>query len=89
MLKNKRIIVGVNKFTQKKNPESLLRVDGSVGKLQAEKIADVKAKRDNAKVKGYSGCIGRCFAIKMKANLMFRSSWMLFVLMQLKAKSAA
>jgi len=48
----KRIIVGVNKFTQEEEPpKNLLRVDGSVGKLQAKKIADVKAKRDNAKVK--------------------------------------
>ncbi len=47
----KRIIVGVNKFTQEEEPpKNLLRVDGSVGKLQAKKIADVKAKRDNAKV---------------------------------------
>src|SRR5574344_77799 len=48
----KRIIVGVNKFTQEEEPpKNLLRVDGSVGKLQAKKIADVKAKRDNAKGK--------------------------------------
>ncbi|MDY6086489.1 MAG: methylmalonyl-CoA mutase family protein, partial [Succiniclasticum sp.] len=31
-------------------PKNLLRVDGSVGKLQAEKIAKVKATRDNARV---------------------------------------
>ena len=48
----RRIIVGVNKFTQEEEPpKNLLRVDGSVGKLQAEKIAKVKASRDNAKVK--------------------------------------
>ena len=47
----RRIIVGVNKFTQEEEPpKNLLRVDGSVGKLQAEKIAKVKATRDNARV---------------------------------------
>ena len=49
--KGDRIIVGVNKFTQEEEaPKNLLRVDGSVGKLQAEKIAALKARRDNAKV---------------------------------------
>ena len=47
----RRIIVGVNKFTQEEEPpKNLLRVDGSVGKLQADKIAKVKATRDNAAV---------------------------------------
>ena len=47
--KGDRIIVGVNKFTQEEEaPKNLLRVDGSVGKLQAEKIAALKARRDNA-----------------------------------------
>ena len=49
--KGDRIIVGVNKFQQEEEaPKNLLRVDGSVGKLQAEKIAALKARRDNAKV---------------------------------------
>ena len=49
--KGDRIIVGVNKFTQEEEaPKNLLRVDGSVGKLQAEKIAALKARRDNAAV---------------------------------------
>lgn len=49
--KGNRIIVGVNKFSQKEEaPTNLLRVDGSVGELQAKKIAALKAKRDNAKV---------------------------------------
>ena len=49
--KGDRIIVGVNKFTQEEEPPTnLLRVDGSVGKLQADKIAALKARRDNAKV---------------------------------------
>ena len=49
--KGNRIIVGVNKFQQEEEPpKNLLRVDGSVGKLQAEKIAALKARRDKAKV---------------------------------------
>ena len=49
--KGNRIIVGVNKFQQEEEPpKNLLRVDGSVGKLQAEKIAALKARRDQAKV---------------------------------------
>lgn len=49
--KGDRIIVGVNKFQQEEEaPKNLLRVDGSVGQLQAEKIAALKARRDNAAV---------------------------------------
>ena len=49
--KGDRIIVGVNKFQQEEEPPTnLLRVDGSVGKLQADKIAALKARRDNAAV---------------------------------------
>ncbi len=44
----KRIIVGVNKFTQEEEaPKNLLRVDGSVGELQRTKIEALKARRDN------------------------------------------
>ena len=48
-----RIIVGVNKY-QKENeepPKDLLKVDASVGEKQKKKLAEVKAKRDNAAVK--------------------------------------
>lgn len=49
--KGNRVIVGVNKFTQEEEPpKDLLRVDGSVGKLQADKIAALKAKRDQKAV---------------------------------------
>lgn len=49
--KGNRIIVGVNKYqTKEEPPKNLLRVDGSVGEMQAKKIAALKAKRDNAKV---------------------------------------
>lgn len=48
----KRIIVGVNQFQIKENPvEGLLRVDASVGEFQKKKLAELRAKRDNAAVK--------------------------------------
>jgi methylmalonyl-CoA mutase N-terminal domain/subunit len=47
----KRIIVGMNKFQiEEEAPKGLLRVDPSVGEKQKSQIADLKAKRDNAKV---------------------------------------
>ncbi|MDR7867214.1 MAG: methylmalonyl-CoA mutase family protein [Sporomusaceae bacterium] len=47
-----RIIVGVNQFQIKeKTPEGLLRVDAAVGEFQKNKLAKVKAERDNAAVK--------------------------------------
>ncbi|MDD4601431.1 Methylmalonyl-CoA mutase [bioreactor metagenome] len=49
--KGDRIIVGVNKFQIEEKPvEGLLRVDASVGELQKKKLADLRAKRDNAAV---------------------------------------
>lgn len=46
-----RVIVGVNKFQIKEKPvEGLLRVDASVGELQKKKLADLRAKRNNAAV---------------------------------------
>ncbi len=49
--KGERVIVGVNKFQiEEQAPKNLLRVDASVGELQKKKIADLKARRDNAKV---------------------------------------
>lgn len=46
-----KIIVGVNQFTEKEAPPTgLLRIDDSIRKIQAEKLAALKAKRDNAKV---------------------------------------
>lgn len=48
---NERVIVGVNKFQIEEKPvEGLLRVDSSVGDLQKKKLADLRAKRDNAAV---------------------------------------
>ncbi|PAB57617.1 acyl-CoA mutase large subunit family protein [Anaeromicrobium sediminis] len=47
----KRIIVGMNKFQiEEEAPKGLLRVDPSVGEKQKGQIADLKSKRDNAKV---------------------------------------
>ena len=47
-----RTIVDVNKFTMEEAPvEGLLKVDASAGEFQKNKLAKVKAERDNAKVK--------------------------------------
>ena len=47
-----RTIVGVNKFTMEEAPvEGLLKVDASAGEFQKNKLAKVKAERDNEKVK--------------------------------------
>lgn len=46
-----RIVVGMNKFQiEEEAPKGLLRVDPAVGERQKQKIADLKAKRDGAKV---------------------------------------
>ncbi len=46
-----KTIVGVNKFTMDEPPvEGLLKVDASAGEFQKNKLAKVKAERDNVKV---------------------------------------
>lgn len=46
-----KTIVGVNKFTMEEPPvEGLLKVDSSAGEFQKNKLAKVKAERENAKV---------------------------------------
>jgi methylmalonyl-CoA mutase N-terminal domain/subunit len=47
----RRIVVGVNQFQEAEShrPE-LLRVDPALGRLQAQKLADLRARRDNAAV---------------------------------------
>jgi len=46
-----RIVVGMNKFQiEEEAPKGLLRVDPSVGERQKSKIAELKAKRNQAKV---------------------------------------
>ncbi|SHJ89235.1 acyl-CoA mutase large subunit family protein [Paramaledivibacter caminithermalis] len=47
-----RIVVGMNKFQiQEEAPKGLLRVDPSVGERQKEKLAKLRAERDNEAVK--------------------------------------
>jgi methylmalonyl-CoA mutase N-terminal domain/subunit len=47
-----KIIVGVNKFTEKEEaPTGLLRIDDSIRKVQSEKLAKLRAKRNNEAVK--------------------------------------
>lgn len=47
-----RVVVGMNKFQiTEAAPKGLLRVDPAVGQMQAAKLAELKARRDNAKVK--------------------------------------
>ncbi len=47
-----KTIVGVNKFQiEEEPPKGLLKVDASVGVAQCERLASMKAKRDNAAVK--------------------------------------
>ena len=49
--KGNKVIVGVNKFQIEEKPvEGLLRVDASVGELQKQKLAKLRAERDNAAV---------------------------------------
>lgn len=46
-----RVIVGVNDFlVEEARPEGLLRIDPSIGRHQAEKLAKLRAGRDSAKV---------------------------------------
>lgn len=46
--RGEKIIVGVNKFTEKEvNNTEILRVDDSIGKQQAEKLAKLRANRNN------------------------------------------
>jgi methylmalonyl-CoA mutase, N-terminal domain len=48
---NRKIIVGVNKFTTtEKNDTALLRVEDSIRQMQIQKIQQLKAKRDTAKL---------------------------------------
>lgn len=49
---NEKVIVGVNKFTENEAaPTGLLRIDDSIRKVQSEKLAALRAKRNNEKVK--------------------------------------
>ena len=49
--KEEEILVGVNKFTvEEEGREEILKVDDAIRNAQIEKIAALKAERDNAKV---------------------------------------
>lgn len=49
--RKERVIVGVNKFQIEEKPvEGLLKIDESVGKLQKDKLAKLRATRDNVAV---------------------------------------
>ncbi len=50
--KGKKIIVGVNKFTAEEKPiQDIFTVDDSIRKVQIDKITQVKAERNNDKIK--------------------------------------
>jgi len=67
--KEEKIIVGVNKFAiEEKMPEGLLRVDDSIRQVQIDKLGEVKAGRNNEKVKE---CLSKLEAdAKTDINLM-------------------
>lgn len=65
----KRVIVGMNKYKiEEEDPKGLLRVDMSVGELQKQKIADLKAERNNANVESALASLKK--ACETDANLM-------------------
>jgi len=54
-----RVIVGVNKYQIKEKPvEGLLKVDASVGQLQKQKLAALRASRDNQAVQEALAALG-------------------------------
>lgn len=67
--RKERVIVGVNKFQIEEKPvEGLLKIDESVGKLQKEKLAKLRAGRDNAAVTAKLAALEE--ACKGEENLM-------------------
>lgn len=67
--KGDQIVVGVNKFQiEEEPPKGLLKIDPSVRNLQIEKIAKVKASRNNEEVKASLARLAD--AAKTDANLM-------------------
>jgi methylmalonyl-CoA mutase N-terminal domain/subunit len=64
-----KIIVGVNKFeVEEKNDTPLLKIDDSIRKVQSDKLAALRAKRDAAKAQLCLDAIGK--AAKDGSNLM-------------------
>ncbi|MDA8425423.1 MAG: methylmalonyl-CoA mutase family protein [Treponema sp.] len=67
--KGERVVVGLNKFQiDEGRPEGLLRVDPVVGERQVARLRELKAKRDDAKVKAALGELGA--VAKGEGNLM-------------------
>lgn len=67
--KGERVVVGLNKFQVKEGPpKGLLRVDPSVGERQVQKLRELRAKRDGARVKAALAALEA--AAKGDANLM-------------------
>lgn len=65
---NEYVVVGVNKFTQDEAPfDDVLRVDPEVEKRQCQKIADLKSRRDGAKVEAALAALTE--AAKSDSNL--------------------
>ena len=68
--KGDRVVVGVNKFTMEQEPpKEILRVDPNLRKVQAERLANLRAKRDNAKVQKTLNALKEA-AKEEKENLM-------------------
>jgi methylmalonyl-CoA mutase N-terminal domain/subunit len=64
-----KVIVGVNKFqVEEHNDTPLLKIDDSIRKVQADKLAALRAKRDAAKAQSCLEAIGK--AAKDGTNLM-------------------
>lgn len=64
-----KIIVGVNKFqVEEKNDTPLLKIDDSIRKVQSDKLAALRAKRDAAKAQSCIDAISK--AAKDGSNLM-------------------
>ncbi|MGE7777291.1 acyl-CoA mutase large subunit family protein [Chitinophaga sp. NPDC101104] len=66
---NEKIIVGVNKFTvEEASDTEVFRIDDSIRKLQSEKLASLRARRNNEKVKSLLAAISE--RAKTTENLM-------------------
>jgi methylmalonyl-CoA mutase N-terminal domain/subunit len=63
-----RVIVGVNRFQSEDHPIELLRIDEDSGRRQEERLAALRARRDNGKVRKTLDALGR--AAEGTANTM-------------------
>jgi methylmalonyl-CoA mutase N-terminal domain/subunit len=61
--KGERVVVGLNKFqVSEGKPEGLLRVDPVVGERQVARLRELKAKRDDARVRATLSALGKVAA---------------------------